>query len=111
MDQDCDSSTACINGQCSDPCKGTVDCGNHAVCQTAAHRPVCLCPKGYQRSSTGQGKLELKWDKLKWDIFNASLFLHPFKDIKLFYFTSLNDPTKQNAYFMAGNALNFKPWI
>ena len=63
LDQDCDSSTACINGQCSDPCKGTVDCGNHAVCQTAAHRPVCLCPKGYQRSSTGQGKLKL--DKLK----------------------------------------------
>lgn len=28
--------------------------------------------------------------------------------IILFQFI-LNDPTKKNAYFMAGNALNFKP--
>ena len=48
---------------------------------------------------------------MQWDIFSASLFVYPFKDIRLFYFAVLNDPTKQNAYFMTGNALNFKPWI
>ncbi|KAJ9598210.1 hypothetical protein L9F63_011093, partial [Diploptera punctata] len=47
-DDECPSSTACINGHCQSPCK----CGLNAICEVLHHKatckclPVCSCPTG-----------------------------------------------------------------
>ena len=35
-------------GQCIDPCGAKNPCGLNALCRVSEHRPVCLCPEGYQ---------------------------------------------------------------
>ena len=38
--------TACINGNCTDPCIGFDECGANAVCETVSHSATCKCPSG-----------------------------------------------------------------
>ena len=38
--------TACINGNCTDPCIGFDECGANAVCETVSHSATCKCPNG-----------------------------------------------------------------
>ena len=38
--------TACINGNCTDPCIGFDECGANAVCETVSHSATCKCPEG-----------------------------------------------------------------
>lgn len=40
---DCNSYEACINGQCTTPCK----CGLNALCDIKNHQGICKCPSGY----------------------------------------------------------------
>lgn len=44
---DCNQDSACLNGICTDPC-GEAPCGKNALCRVSQHRPICLCPNGYQ---------------------------------------------------------------
>lgn len=50
-DGDCPSKTACINGECIDPC-GLEPCGENAECRVVDTVPVrtvaCECLPGYQ---------------------------------------------------------------
>lgn len=46
---DCGMDKACFSGRCQDPCsQETSPCGTNALCRVSEHRPVCLCPEGYQ---------------------------------------------------------------
>ena len=42
---ECQSTSACINQKCRDPCPGV--CGINAVCKVVGHNPVCSCVDGY----------------------------------------------------------------
>ncbi len=39
---DCPSKEACINGQCTNPCR----CGVGAICEIRDHNAICKCPSG-----------------------------------------------------------------
>lgn len=39
---ECDTSLACINMKCKDPCPGS--CGSNARCHVINHVPICTCP-------------------------------------------------------------------
>ncbi|KAK7075251.1 hypothetical protein SK128_022665 [Halocaridina rubra] len=41
----CQTSLACINQKCIDPCPGA--CGTNAECRVSNHSPVCSCAPGY----------------------------------------------------------------
>lgn len=45
---DCPVDKACYAGRCQDPCGPESPCGTNALCRVSEHRPVCLCPEGYQ---------------------------------------------------------------
>ena len=42
---ECQSTQACINQKCRDPCPGV--CGINAACRVTGHNPVCTCVPGY----------------------------------------------------------------
>lgn len=42
---DCDSSKACLNNKCKNPCPGT--CGINAECNVIKHAPSCTCLPHY----------------------------------------------------------------
>ncbi|XP_037295454.1 uncharacterized protein LOC119189544 isoform X2 [Manduca sexta] len=44
VNSECDSSKACINQKCDDPCPNT--CGLRAHCLVKNHNPICTCPAG-----------------------------------------------------------------
>ena len=46
FNNDCTMGTACINGNCTDPCIGFDECGANAVCETVSHSATCKCPNG-----------------------------------------------------------------
>lgn len=46
FNNDCTLGTACINGNCTDPCVGFDECGSNAICETVSHTPTCKCPEG-----------------------------------------------------------------
>ena len=41
FNNDCNLSTACLAGKCSDPCKNFSECGTNAVCQVVSHAATC----------------------------------------------------------------------
>ena len=53
-DTDCSDDKACIEHSCRDPCKLGDLCGQDAICETSAHRPVCRCPEGWGGVPTTQ---------------------------------------------------------
>lgn len=65
-DGDCPSQTACIRGQCVNPCNATQPCGVNAECKVLDTVPVrtmvCICIPGYQ------GNAALQCDKRKQQI-------------------------------------------
>lgn len=42
VNSECDTSKACINQRCDDPCPNT--CGLKAHCLVRNHNPICTCP-------------------------------------------------------------------
>ncbi|XP_028157244.1 uncharacterized protein LOC114350564 isoform X7 [Ostrinia furnacalis] len=44
VNSECDTSKACINQRCDDPCPNT--CGLRAHCLVRNHNPICTCPGG-----------------------------------------------------------------
>lgn len=44
VNSECDTSKACINQKCDDPCPNT--CGLRAHCQVKNHNPICTCAVG-----------------------------------------------------------------
>lgn len=44
VNSECDTSKACINQKCDDPCPNT--CGLRAHCLVKNHNPICTCPAG-----------------------------------------------------------------
>ena len=46
FNNDCTMGTACINGNCTDPCIGFNECGANAICETVSHSATCKCPEG-----------------------------------------------------------------
>lgn len=48
-DHDCPINSACINGECKDPCHTA--CGPNAVCFIEDRKPVCSCLKGFKTVS------------------------------------------------------------
>ena len=46
FNSDCDSSEACIDRMCKDPCEST-NCPGESQCRVERHRPFCQCPDGY----------------------------------------------------------------
>lgn len=44
MDEECDSSEKCNNGQCFNPCQVEKTCGLNALCRTDNHIVQCSCP-------------------------------------------------------------------
>ena len=53
-DTECPDDKACIEHSCRDPCKLSDLCGQGAICETSAHRPVCRCPEGWGGVPTTQ---------------------------------------------------------
>ena len=53
-DTECSDDKACIEHSCRDPCKLSDLCGQGAICETSAHRPVCRCPEGWGGLPTTQ---------------------------------------------------------
>lgn len=45
LNTDCQSSLACINNKCKNPCPGT--CGLNAICRVIHHNPTCACLPQY----------------------------------------------------------------
>lgn len=45
INQECQSSLACIQQKCRDPCPGS--CGFGAQCSVINHTPICTCPEGF----------------------------------------------------------------
>lgn len=66
-DGDCPSQTACIRGQCVNPCNATQPCGVNAECKVLDTVPVrtmvCICIPGYQ------GNAAVQCDKRKLSLF------------------------------------------
>ncbi len=48
---ECNSTTACINQHCVDPC----ECGLNAECRIIDHHPLCVCLEGYYGSNPKRG--------------------------------------------------------
>ena len=47
-DNDCSDREACIDHQCTNPCREPFDpCGQHAICTPESHTAVCMCPVGW----------------------------------------------------------------
>lgn len=44
INSECDSSKACINQKCVNPCEGV--CGQKAECRVFNHNPICTCLSG-----------------------------------------------------------------
>ena len=65
-DGECPSQTACIKGDCVNPCNVTMPCGVNSVCKVLDTLPVrtmiCECLPGYQ------GNAALQCDRSKWKI-------------------------------------------
>lgn len=59
-DVDCESTLACIDGHCKQPCLELNPCVNPSKCQALATIPVrtilCICPEGYISSGSGTCK-------------------------------------------------------
>lgn len=45
INSDCQSTQACINNKCKDPCPGS--CGTNAECRVLSHTVSCSCPLGF----------------------------------------------------------------
>lgn len=45
LNSECQTSKACIQQKCQDPCLGA--CGINAICTVTRHTPMCACPDGY----------------------------------------------------------------
>ena len=43
LNSDCESTQACVNQRCKDPCAGI--CGQDADCRVVNHNPICSCPR------------------------------------------------------------------
>ncbi|ETN60100.1 dumpy [Anopheles darlingi] len=48
VDSECESSKACVNGNCVNPCLDNDPCGLGAECYGRANRAECRCPSGYR---------------------------------------------------------------
>ncbi|EAT34892.1 AAEL012905-PA [Aedes aegypti] len=48
VDSECESSKACINGNCVNPCLDNDPCGINAECYTVSNRAECRCLSGYR---------------------------------------------------------------
>lgn len=48
IDSECDSGTACINGQCVNPCLVKNPCATNAECFVNQNQPECRCRSGYR---------------------------------------------------------------
>jgi hypothetical protein len=63
-DYECPSQTACIAGECVNPCNATAPCGTNANCRVLDTLPVrtmiCECLPGYQ----GNAAVHCKKSKL-----------------------------------------------
>jgi len=63
-DYECPSQTACIGGECVNPCNATAPCGTNANCRVLDTLPVrtmiCECLPGYQ----GNAAVHCKKSKL-----------------------------------------------
>lgn len=46
-DSECQTTQACINKLCQNPCYGNHHCDDNSECRSVNHRPVCDCPKGW----------------------------------------------------------------
>ena len=55
VNADCPRDQACFSQRCRDPCVGA--CGLNSICQTANHRAVCSCPRGFDGDPQVQCKL------------------------------------------------------
>jgi len=48
---ECKESEICVRGQCSDPCRSTMDaggmCGENSKCVVLQHTPLCGCQDGF----------------------------------------------------------------
>ena len=53
-DTECPEDKACIEHSYRDPCKLSDLCGQDAICEISAHRPVCRCPEGWGGVPTTQ---------------------------------------------------------
>lgn len=67
-DDECPSQTACINGECVNPCNSTEPCGVNTRCQVFDTLPVrtmiCECLPGYQGNAAVQCDKGNKFYKL-----------------------------------------------
>lgn len=54
MDEECNLSEKCIQGQCFNPCDQNSPCGLNAECACYNHIVHCSCPPGF----TGNQEIE-----------------------------------------------------
>jgi hypothetical protein len=80
-DMDCPTQTACISGECVNPCNATNPCGVNSICKVLDTIPVrtmiCECLPGYQGNAAIQcdkSKLTLENNKTKKTFLNEYWF-------------------------------------